>query len=394
MKMKELQDIITVWKQLREDRETARTSHGLEETSKPVSSALATLVKVEGSAYRRPGARMLITSDGRQIGTISGGCLESDVIERSQQVLETGIPILVKYDTTSEEDLIWGLGLGCQGVAYILIERLNAERLNALNIIEECLLTRQVGAVATVFEVEGANKVKKSDSILLYPDGRLVSQIEDRNLENVIKQNLQSVVQQRSCSQAYVLSEGIEVFLEVIQPPVSLVIFGAGFDALPVVDFAKKLGWYVTVIDPKARSITKERFKMCDRIILGFPDGMETQIDEQTVVVTMSHNYLYDLEFLQMLTHVSLKYLGILGPKKRTNRLLQDLQTEGLILKPEQQLYSPVGLDIGADTPEAIALSIIAEIQAVTQNRQGGLLRNRLLPIYSDKSQNIQVVNM
>jgi xanthine dehydrogenase accessory factor len=367
--MKELQDIITVWKQLRGERQTA---------------ALATLVKVEGSAYRRPGARMLITSDGRQIGTISGGCLESDAIERSQQVLETGIPILVKYDTTSEEDLIWGLGLGCQGVAYILIERLNAENLNALNVIEQCLCSREIGAVATVFEAEGTNKVKKGDSILLYPNGRLVSQIEDCNLESVIQQNLQSLLQQTSFSQTYVLSEGIEVFLEVIQPPVSLVIFGAGFDALPVVDFAKKLGWYVTVIDPSARSITKERFKICDRIILGFPDEIARQIDEQTVGVTMSHNYLFDLEFLRMLTHISLKYLGILGPKKRTNRLLQDLQTEGLILKPEQQLYSPVGLDIGADTPEAIALSIIAEIQAVTQNRQGGLLRNRLLPIYSD----------
>ncbi|MEM7557391.1 MAG: XdhC family protein [Cyanobacteria bacterium P01_A01_bin.84] len=117
----------------------ARSRLRLEVSSRPVSSALATLVKVEGSAYRRPGARMLITSDGKQIGTISGGCLESDAIRRSQIVLETGTPSLVKYDTTSEDDLIWGLGLGCQGMAYVLIERLQIDKTNALRVIDQCL---------------------------------------------------------------------------------------------------------------------------------------------------------------------------------------------------------------------------------------------------------------
>ena len=369
--MKELRDIIAVWKQLK-NRQTA---------------ALATLVKVEGSAYRRPGARMLITSDGQQVGTISGGCLESDVVERSQEVLQTGIPTLVKYDTTSEEDLIWGLGLGCQGVAYILIELLNIEKPNALSVIEQCLSARQAGAVATVFEVKGTDSVKKGDRLLLYPDVSIVSGISNLKLKDAVVQNLQSALRQRkSTLQAYKLTEGCaEVFLEVITPPTSLVIFGAGFDALPVVDLAKALGWYVTIIDPQARSQTIERFNQCDRVILKTADKATSQMefDEQTVAVVMSHNYLYDLEFLQTLDNVFLKYLGVLGPKKRTNRLLQDLKYEGCSL-PEQ-LYSPVGLDIGADSPEAIALSIIAEIQAVTQNRQGGFLRNRLTPIHVDK---------
>ena len=379
--MKELQDIIKVWKQL---KQTER-------------AALATLVKVEGSAYRRPSARMLITSDGQQVGTISGGCLESDVKERSQQVLETGIPTLVKYDTTSEDDLVWGLGLGCQGVAYILIERLDVEQLNALSVIEQCLSTRVAGAVATVFEVEGTKTVKKSDyasrtlkeRILLYPDGSIVSQISNPELEDVVIRDLQSVLQkQKSASQAYVLSRGYaEVFLETITPPTSLVIFGAGFDVLPVVRFAKALGWYVTVIDPLARPQTKERFKECDRVILGSAEEAVLQIEfsEQTVAITMSHNYLYDLEFLQESSSIALKYLGILGPKKRTNRLLQDLKYEGFSLSTPK-LYSPVGLDIGANNPEEIALAIIAEIQAVTQNRQGGHLKDRDAPIHAGKS--------
>ncbi|WP_319423397.1 XdhC family protein [Pleurocapsa sp. FMAR1] len=372
--MKELQDIITAWKQIQE-RQTA---------------ALATLVKVEGSAYRRPGARMLITSDGQQVGTISGGCLESDVVKRSQVVLKTGIPSLVKYDTTSEDDLIWGLGLGCQGVAYILIERLNTEQLNALSVVEQCLSTRQAGAVATVFKTETTTETKKSrERVLLYPDGRMVSSIDNPELEAIVKQNIQSVLQQKkSRSQAYVLTEGIaEVFLEVIVPPINLVIFGAGFDALPVVHFAKALGWYVTVIDPQARIQTKERFQESDRLILGTADESTSQMefDEQTVAVTMSHNYLYDLEFLQMLSTTPLKYLGILGPKKRTNRLLQDLKAEDCIFPPEQELNSPVGLDIGADNPEEIALSIIAEIQAVIKNRPSGFLKDRNAPIHAEQ---------
>ena len=370
--MKELQDIIATWKQLHE-RQTA---------------ALATLVKVEGSAYRSPGARMLITSDGQQVGTISGGCLESDVVKRSQVVLKTGILNLVKYDTTSEDDLIWGLGLGCQGVAYILIERLNAEQLNALSVIEQCLSNRQFGAIATVFSVE-TTEMKNVERVLLYPHGNIVSNINNSELEAIAQKDLQSVLQQQqSRSQVYVLTEGTaEVFLEVIIPPINLIIFGAGFDVLPVVHFAKELGWYVSVIDPQARSQTVERFKECDRVILSSDDEAISQIEfnEQSVAVAMSHNYIYDLEFLQRLSNVSLKYLGILGPKKRTNRLLQDLKYEGFVDLPKQ-LYSPVGLDIGADNPEAIALSIIAEIQAVTKNRMGGFLKDRSAPIHSDAS--------
>ena len=373
--MKELQDIIATWKQLRQEKQTA---------------VLATLIKVEGSTYRRPGARMLITKDGQHIGSISGGCLESDVVERSREVFETGIPTLVKYDTTSEDDLIWGLGLGCQGVAYILIERLNTEELNALDAIACCLAQRQISAVATVFRVEGVAKVRTGDRSIVFPDGKINSQICDRRLSSKIQQDLRAAIAQRkSTNEAYISPEGIvEVFLEVIPPPLSLVIFGAGFDVLPLVNFAKQLGWYVTVIDPKARLQTKERFRECDRVILGISDEIKTQIefDEHTVAVIMSHNYLYDLEFLQILIPISLRYLGILGPRKRTNRLLQDLQTEVYIFQPEQELYrySPLGLDIGADNPEEIALAIIAEICSVTNHRQGGFLKNRPTPIHSD----------
>ena len=374
--MKELQEIVAAWKQLQKGAQTA---------------ALATLVKVEGSTYRRPGARMLITSDGQQVGSISGGCLESDVKERSQAVLETGIPSLVKYDTTNEDDLIWGLGLGCQGIAHILIERLDIEQLNALSVIERCLSTKQAGAVATVFNAETKVKSKQSlKRVLLDPDGSIISNIKNSELEAIIKKDIQSVLQRKkSVARRYTLTQGTaEVFLEVIIPPINLVIFGAGFDVLPVVDFAKALGWYVTVIDPQARIQTKERLQQCDRVILASANEASSRIefDARTVVVVMSHNYLYDLEFLQTLTTLKIEYLGILGPRKRTNRLLLELKSEGCIFPAEQELHSPVGLDIGADNPEEIALSVMAEIQAVIKNRQGRFLKDRNGPIHSDSS--------
>ena len=361
--MKELQDIIATWEQLQESQ----------------TVAIATLVKVEGSTYRRPGARMLITPDGKQIGSLSGGCLESDVIERAQSVMAHGRPLLVEYDTTAEDDLIWGLGLGCQGVATVLIERLNDEP-HALSVIARCLSQRQPGALATVFQEE-ETKVKVGDRLLWFPDGE-VNQIQDVELAQCVRQDLQAAVaRQRSTVQKYRLTEGMaEVFLEVIQPPTALVIFGGGFDAVPLVRFAKELGWHVTVVDPKARPATVERFSAADRVVLGFAQSKQITVDEHTVAVIMTHNYLDDLELLPRLLALSLPYLGILGPKKRTARLLAELQFD---FDSAQHLYSPVGLDIGADNPEEIALAIAAEIQAVLQKRSGGFLKERNGSIHS-----------
>ena len=365
--MKELQDIIAIWKQLQE-RQTV---------------AIATLVKVAGSTYRRPGARMLIAPD-TQVGSLSGGCLESDVLERAQSVIENGCPVLVEYDTTADDDLIWGLGLGCQGVATVLIER-SGDEPNALSVIARCLSQRQPGALATVFQGEG-NTIKPGDRLLWFPDGE-VNHIQNAELAQCVRQDLRvAVARQTSTVQKYQLSQGTaEVFLEVIQPPTALVIFGGGFDAVPLVRFAKELGWHVTVVDPKARPTTVERFSTADRVVLGFSEITNQIIfDEHTVAVMMTHNYLYDLELLQRLLPLSLTYLGILGPKQRTARLFAELQFD---FEPVQHLYSPVGLDIGADNPQEIALAIAAEIQAVLQKRPGGFLKERNGSIHSRSEQ-------
>ena len=366
--MKELQDIIAAFNKVK---------------TTTIKVALATLVKVSGSTYRCPGARMLMTPDGLSIGAISGGCLESDVFEKAQTVIESGIPLVVKYDTTSEEDLIWGLGLGCEGIAYILIEALQGKESKEIALIKKCFNSRTYGAIATVINVEGETHTKLAQRLLLSSDS-IINNLNNEELTAEVLRDAQiAIAEKKSCVKEYQLKTAkIEVFIEIIQPPLSLIIFGAGYDVLPLIRFAKELGWYVTVVDNRQREASKKRFQQADRIHLSSPQDILQHIEltERSVAVVMSHNYLDDLEMLKSLLPSSLKYLGILGPKKRTNRLLQELQEERI--NPTSDIYSPVGLDIGADNAEEIALSIIAEIQTVIAQRQGGFLRDRTQPIH------------
>ena len=372
--MKELQNILKTFEQNKNSGQR---------------TALATLVKAQGSTYRRPGARMLMTSQGQMVGSLSGGCLEGDVFEQAQAVMTSGKPIVVQYDTMSDEDIIWGLGLGCNGIVQIFIERVEAETpLNHLEFLNQCLQQRQAGVLATVFYLEGQVKAQVGTRLMVYPDGRVNSDIEDTDLVAQIHDDAwEALANTRSMVKTYPFLTGkVEVFVELIQPPVPLMIFGAGHDAVPLVHLAQELGWYVTVVDSRQSENTRERFPSADEVVLSRPQGIgeSVPLDNRTVAVVMTHNYLYDLELLKSLLLSCVRYLGILGPKSRTEKLFQDLQKQGITPTETQlqNLYSPVGLDIGADTPEEIALSIVAEIQAVLANHSGGSLRHKLGPIH------------
>ncbi|MEH1941209.1 MAG: XdhC family protein [Nostoc sp.] len=350
---------------------------------------LATVVKTQGSTYRRPGAKMLMTDTGRTIGTISAGCLENDVFEHTQQRMSDGEPIVVTYDNTASEDILWGFGLGCNGTVQVLIERLEKESSpNAIAFMQECFDRKHSGIIATVFAFEGEVDVKLGSRLLLYPDGKTIADIKDPNLIQSLQVDTQAAfTNQKSSVKNYQLPLGsAEVFIEVIQPPTPLVIFGAGYDAIPVAQFAQALGWQVTVVDCRANEATRARFPIACDVILSRREIVDKQvfIDDYTVAVVMTHNYLDDLEILKMLLPSPARYIGVLGPKLRTERLLEDLGQQGIVYFPEQlkRLYSPVGMDIGADTPEEIAIAIIAEIQAVLTNRSGNFLRNRNRPIH------------
>ncbi|MEH2220545.1 MAG: XdhC family protein [Nostoc sp.] len=360
---------------------------------------LATVVKTQGSTYRRPGAKMLMTDTGLIIGTISAGCLENDVFEYTKQRMSDGKPIVVTYDSTASEDILWGFGLGCNGIVQVLIERLETEStLNAIAFTQECFHQKHLGIIATVFAFEGGVDMKLGSRLLLYPNGKILTDIKDPNLIKYLSADTQAALaNQKSSVKNYQLPLGsAEVFIEVIQPPTPLVIFGAGYDALPVAQFAQALGWEVTVVDCRANEATKVRFSPPCNVILSNRDIVHKQvlITDRTVAVVMTHNYLDDLEILNVMLPSPARYIGILGPKHRTERLLQDLSTEKIVTTSEQlnRLYSPIGIDIGADTPEEIAIAIIAEIQAVLTNRQSNFLKNRNQPIHQNYQSNLNLL--
>jgi len=368
--MKEIQAIIAAFEQAKREQKIA----------------LATVIEVSGSTYRRPGAKMLMTASGNRIGSISGGCLEEDVFEQAQAVMASGKPAIVQYDTTSPDDIIWGLGLGCNGLVRVFIELLKPE-LNPISFIAESWQGRQIGVIATV--VNSDTEIGKY--LMLQQDSKVISDLKFI-ASNVLNDAHVALDKGKSLLKLYQLPQGeAEIFIEVIQPPVPLVIFGAGHDAQPVVEFAKALGWEVTVVDSRPDYANRERFLAADAIVISRAEQISEKVflDSRTVAVVMTHNYLHDQEILGTLLPSAVSYIGVLGPKSRTQQLIQELQEAGI--KPTsqqlQRLYGPVGIDIGADTPEAIALSIIAEIQAILNQRDGGFLRNRTQPIHRQVEQ-------
>jgi xanthine/CO dehydrogenase XdhC/CoxF family maturation factor len=372
--MKELQSIINAYREVEQ---------------KGTQAAFASVVKLTGSAYRRAGARMLITADGRTIGSVSGGCLERDVLNQARRVLQWNEPRVVTYDSMSDDDIVGEFGLGCNGIVEVLIVPLShTVEQGHLAFLAVCLHHRQVGIVATIIGVEGQTKATIGNRLMLSESRSAIHDIRDGDLaEAILEDARRALAGGKSLVKVYELAAGrAEVFIEVIQPPVPLVIFGAGHDAVPLVRLGKELGWHVTLIDPRPGYATRARFPLADTLIVCRPEEVGTRItlDKRTVAVVMTHNFPQDAELLRTLLPSSLRYLGLLGPKRRTQRLLHEAQEKGVSLSESHlsRVYGPIGLDIGADTPEEIALAVVAEINAVLAGRLGGMLRTREGPLH------------
>jgi xanthine/CO dehydrogenase XdhC/CoxF family maturation factor len=357
-----------------------------------VRGALATVVRVEGSAYRRPSARMFITETGQATGVVSGGCLERDVCERAANVMRTGEPIIVTYDTTSDNDIVWGLGIGCNGVIEVLIEPAGNDCMDDLmTLLAECSKSRRRGALATVIHQEGETKATIGTRALFYPSGLIGGVVISPNIFDDLRDTLKNGAS--TIKRCEVDGGSIEVFIEIIEPQVPLVIFGAGDDVLPILAFARNLGWHTTIVDTRARPASIERFREADAVLLSRPEAVSGNLalTESSAVVLMTHNYLHDLELLKLLLCRRVRYLGCLGPKRRTERLLVEL-SGGAVAAADaylRQVHAPAGLDIGAETPSEIAFSIIAEVKAILTGREGGLLRDRKGSIHGEVSSDL-----
>ena len=356
----------------------------LKESGKPF--AVATVVKVSGSTYRRPGARVLITQEGVSTGLISGGCFESDLIERARQVIETQQSSLATFDTTSPDDLLFGLGLGCTGVAQILLEPFKNSG-KYLEFLAHCVTNREPGVIATVFRTFEISGVSIGSRVLVQNNSSDSENIQNAEALNQLKQESLHVLQsQQSSVRTFSGSEGeFEALVEYIDLPLPLVIFGAGPDAVPLARFAKELGWKVAVVDRRPAFARKDRFPGAT-VLLCEPEDLlsSLNVDAGTAAVVMTHHFETDLKFLQQLLNSPAFYIGMLGPASKTDLLFQKMKDDGVKPTPEQlaKFYSPVGLDLGAETPEEIALSILAEIQAVKSGYKGGSLRTRNGPIH------------
>jgi xanthine dehydrogenase accessory factor len=364
------------------------------------TTVLTTVISASGSTYRRAGAKMLLTLDGCSVGTISGGCLEADVTLKSLKVMATRQPTVVTYDSTSDEDIVWGLGLGCNGLVRVFIEPITPEQTDYVEFLSRCYSDRQLGVVATLVSNAGLALEIVGTRLMLQQNGSFINHFSPSVAASILEDARTALQDKLSSLKSYQLPNGeVEVFIEVIQPPLPLIIFGAGHDAIPVARFAKELGWNVTVVDTRQSTATQNRFAESDAIVLSRPENITDHISVgdsasapgyglRTAAVVMTHNYLHDLELLKILLPSQVCYLGILGPKSRTERLLAQLRQIGTQPTSEQmhRLYAPIGLDIGADTPEEIALSIIAGIQAVMTNRLGNQLRERKGSIHEQAS--------
>lgn len=337
-------------------------------------AVLATVVDLKGSGYRLPGARMLIKANGDATGTVSGGCLEADVLERAKRVLASGNAEAFTYDTTADENSVFSLNMGCRGVMRILLESVDgtSEIITALKKSRD----ERIWLTASVI-IGGSENVGRRAFLGTSSDSNPNLEADLHTFADA-GANFETI--------RYETEKGtVEYAFEKLIPPVQLFILGAGADASPLAVAAHGLGWEVNVCDHRPAFLTEERFPNCDALVALDRDKVaEWDVDKLTAFVLMNHNYDRDKAMLPGALASNAFYVGALGPKKRTQQILDEL---GNPFTDEQisRLRAPAGLDIGADTPEAIAISIIAEIQSVLKNRNGGPLRDRQASIYDRK---------
>jgi xanthine/CO dehydrogenase XdhC/CoxF family maturation factor len=313
-------------------------------------AALATVVRIAQSAYRRPGAKLLIEVDGTMMGGVSGGCLEADVREVGLATLRGEPPRLLHYDTGADEDAVWGLGLGCNGAVDVFVQPANAAFLRA--VVEPTLARLHADQrFAIVTTVEGPHAGRAS-------------------VRDVRADEEASHLDDTSAGRA---------FTEVLEPPPHLVICGGGADAVPLVRFASECGFRVTLVDHRDAYLAPEGLPDATRRVLRRPeagiDGLPASA--KTYVVVKMHALTHDESWTRAFFGTEVAYIGLLGPRDRTDGIISAIGT------PDERVFGPVGLDLGADGPEQIAASIVAELLAVHAGRAPAHLRDRAGAIHA-----------
>jgi xanthine dehydrogenase accessory factor len=347
---------------------------------------LATVVGISGSAYRRPGALMLFSAAGRAAGLINAACFEADLAERAREVMRSGAARLVVYDNTAPDAIVFGLGLGCNGVVEVLLEPGSAPSTQGkLDALRRSRARGNAVTIATVISAGGRAELRPGDFLARDDSGDIASSAQGPDLSSLLQAEIEEMAGALFARKVFPAGKsGVDVFLQRVLPPVDLLVFGAGADAVPLVEIAKHLGWRVTVVDHRPAFADASRFPSADSVLLSDQVPAGGKPGSRHAVVIMTHNYDRDRTLLPILLDSPAAYVGLLGPVSKRRALLEDLGKRGFSLDPAHlaKLHAPVGLDIGAETPEEIALSIVAEIKAVLENRPGGPLRDRPGPVH------------
>jgi xanthine/CO dehydrogenase XdhC/CoxF family maturation factor len=327
--------------------------------------------------------------------------LEGDALRKAMLALSQQKIKLVTYDTSNEDDMTIGIQLGCAGIIQVLFEPINnSSPFNPIELIRESISRRQHAVLLTLFNLDNKNQDQGGTCMLLQQDGSLRGYNQHQEFQSIFINDMQEVLQSgKSMFKSHVdQHKSTTAFIEFMQPTVSLVIVGAGNDAIPMMQIAHTLGWDVRVVDGRNTHAKPEKFQTACQVLVSKPEEVleHLLIDGRTAFVMMTHNYNYDIAMLKALLPMDIPYIGMLGPKKKTERMLKEIQEAGLTIddKMLEKVYGPTGLELGAETPEEIALSITAEILSVLNGTPGGQLKVKTDVIHSRADTSIKVKNI
>jgi len=370
--MKEIKAIINAYDQL--DKTSAR-------------AALATVVRVEGSSYRRTGARMLVTDDGIWTGGISGGCLEGDALKRARLAIAKSRSSLVTYDTTEDDAYQIGVGLGCNGVIDVLFTPLDfSDKNNPVEVLKSCVAAnRQTHILVTITGINGELQHIKAGDVIQYKGSESLNAFGGPMVEKQLQEQIATNVENSRSGPFQVELPGgkkLSVFIEVILPEIHLVLMGHQYDIYPLARLVKEVGWRVTMVSNPLKINSK--LSATVDAVFDYNQLNDIQIDQYTAIVLMAHDYNTDKRNLPKALETDAFYIGMLGPRVRSEKIFKELADEGKPISEQymDRIFAPAGLDIGAISPEEIALSIIAEVKTVFAKREGGFLKLRHVPIH------------
>lgn len=344
--------------------------------------ALAQVVRVEGSSYRREGARMIVFESGVFDGGISGGCLEGDALKRSQLAIIKQEPAIITYDTSKELEI--GIGLGCNGIIDVLLRPLKPDS-EVLAILEKCTKERRTHIIVTITASNLKQEALQLGRSFYYDtENKKLQGMESNEIKNFILKKIDQVLEVNK-SRSYVYTSNQETLnfqIELIPAQYHIAIYGDNYDVYPLIELAGLLDWEISLVG-NIQKLKKERLKPVKNI---YPKHLpeRPRIDERTAVILMAHDFKADVKNLKDTLNSAAPYIASLGPKKRFEKIKDNFEENGNpISKTDlRRIHAPCGLEIGADSPEEIALSICAEIMSSFTGKEGGMLRKKSNPIH------------